>query len=751
MPFKVLIVGGSITGLSLAAMFERYGIDYTLIEKHADVAPEMGASIGLLAHGSRILDQLGCFEELLPWGCGVNDMVTTRPDGEVLVTHAHLGTYLDTMLGYRIFFVERRRVLRALWKSIKDKSKIHLSTKLSKIEHVDGGVKVEAKDGRVFTGSIVVGADGVHSGARSEMWRLAEADSIDVSRDRKAIQSTVSCIFGIAHGLTQVKLTETWKHARQDRHYLIIGAPNELTFWFVFFKNQKNVPWDQLRYTVEDKEQYVAVFGSDQVRTDLTFSDMYRASTCTGIVPVEEFVLERYYYKRILLLGDSIHRMHPVSGHGGNAAIEDAASLANRLKDVLEINPNPTFSQLQNIFEKLQKERLPRTKYLTYSASVLAELEMFKTCLKKLIMLYLYPLIPGENVIASLGESMIQCEPLKYLPLPMRSKKLVPFADETKVRTMDRPSTASYAWISLFFLIASLQFILPSDGLSFSLDQPVLFSAWQSYTHASYIAVNAFWAIESYRSAFSLTPILSPIPWILFAQICGWDLALPFYLTFWVTGSIFRGFYHPWPRAVLPAAAQALPIVVTIAAPAPMLVSDLLAEIPTLASFNTLTLVHLIIPVGVYLIDTLLTYRHGRRWEPFYQFGDWDMTYLNRFFCLTFLIAAFSHVGFILAHVAPLVQHGYGPLLLRSPEVVNFGVFTLLIAAFLQFTAWDLRRVNILHLNLGVSAFLIALVIVLIGPGAALIGTWWWREKAWEKARHRPSDERYEGIKIGVA
>ncbi|RDW79302.1 FAD-dependent oxidoreductase [Aspergillus mulundensis] len=738
MSFRVLIVGGSITGLSLAAMLERYGIDYILVEKHADVAPEIGASIGLLAHGSRILDQLGCLEELLPWGCGVQDFVTTGPDGKALVKHAHLGTYLNTMLGYTIFFVERQRVLRALWNGIKDKSKIHLSTALSKIEHLDGGVQIETQDGRVFTGSIVVGADGVHSGVRNEMWRLAEADGIDISGDRRA------------HGLTQVKLTETLKNARQDRHYLIIGAPNELTFWFLFFKNKKNLPWDRLRYTDEDKEQYVAEFGNDQVRPDLTFGEMYRSSTRTGIVPVEEFVLGRYHYKRVMLLGDSIHRMHPVSGHGGNAAIEDAASFANRLKDVLEGNPNPTFSQLEEIFEELQKERIPRMKHLTRSAAKLAGLEMFSTRLLKLIMLYLYPSVPVENILASLGESMTQGEPLKYLPLPMRSKKLVPFDDEIQLHTKNRSSTASYAWTCLFFLIASLRFALPSNGLPFS-DQPVLLSAWQSSTHASYIAVNAFWAIESYRSAFSLGPIVSPILWILFAQICGWELALPFYFASWVNGSYSRGFYHPWPRAILPAGAQALPLVVAVAAPAPTLISDFLAGIPQLAWFNSLTLVHLIIPVGGYLIDTFLTRRHGLRWEPFYQFGDWDMTYLTCFFSLTFLVAAYRHISFILAHVIPLVNHGHGLLLLRSPELVNFGVFSLLIAAFVQFTAWDLRRVNVLRTNLALAALVISVAIIVLGPGATLIGTWWWREKAWEKARRRRSDERYESVKGGVA
>jgi 2-polyprenyl-6-methoxyphenol hydroxylase-like FAD-dependent oxidoreductase len=62
--FKVVIAGGGVAGLTLAIMLERFGIDYVLLEAHAEIAPAIGASIGLLANGLRILDQLGCYEAI---------------------------------------------------------------------------------------------------------------------------------------------------------------------------------------------------------------------------------------------------------------------------------------------------------------------------------------------------------------------------------------------------------------------------------------------------------------------------------------------------------------------------------------------------------------------------------------------------------------------------------------------------------------------------------------------------------------
>lgn len=63
--FKVVIVGGSIAGLSLALMLERNGIDYVILEGYKSIAPQVGASIGILPNGARILDQLDCLEPVL--------------------------------------------------------------------------------------------------------------------------------------------------------------------------------------------------------------------------------------------------------------------------------------------------------------------------------------------------------------------------------------------------------------------------------------------------------------------------------------------------------------------------------------------------------------------------------------------------------------------------------------------------------------------------------------------------------------
>jgi len=63
-PFRVVIGGGGIAGLTLANALEKANIDYVLLESRNTVSPQVGASIGFLPNGGRIMDQLGCFDQL---------------------------------------------------------------------------------------------------------------------------------------------------------------------------------------------------------------------------------------------------------------------------------------------------------------------------------------------------------------------------------------------------------------------------------------------------------------------------------------------------------------------------------------------------------------------------------------------------------------------------------------------------------------------------------------------------------------
>jgi hypothetical protein len=81
---RIVIVGGSVAGLTLANILEQIGIDYILLEKYASIAPDLGASIATFPNGGRILDQIGCYDKiakLIEDGSSNKHMCMRSPDG----------------------------------------------------------------------------------------------------------------------------------------------------------------------------------------------------------------------------------------------------------------------------------------------------------------------------------------------------------------------------------------------------------------------------------------------------------------------------------------------------------------------------------------------------------------------------------------------------------------------------------------------------------------------------------------------
>ena len=125
-----------------------------------------------------------------------------------------------------------------------------------------------------------------------------------------AIKSTYSCMFGISKGVNKLTTTDGGRCCHQGRHYLLqTGADNKM-YWFAFVKSEKQFQRHEIpRYTAEDKERVVSELRGDRLMPNLTFADLYDNQLLATLVPLEEFVLSRWYHGRIVLMGDSVHKV----------------------------------------------------------------------------------------------------------------------------------------------------------------------------------------------------------------------------------------------------------------------------------------------------------------------------------------------------------------------------------------------------------------------------------------------------------
>ena len=89
-------------------------------------------------------------------------------------------------MGYKLSWMQRRELIQILYDHLQDKSKVHVFKELLIIEQLDRGVKAITKDGATFVGDILVGADGVHSRTRKEMWKIADSEDASYGTERMA-------------------------------------------------------------------------------------------------------------------------------------------------------------------------------------------------------------------------------------------------------------------------------------------------------------------------------------------------------------------------------------------------------------------------------------------------------------------------------------------------------------------------------------------------------------------------------------
>lgn len=84
MGFKVIIVGGGLSGLGLAHCLTKADIDFVVLERSDLLIPKGGASMALWPNNVRILDQLGLLKGAEKINCEIKYKQNVRKDGSVL-------------------------------------------------------------------------------------------------------------------------------------------------------------------------------------------------------------------------------------------------------------------------------------------------------------------------------------------------------------------------------------------------------------------------------------------------------------------------------------------------------------------------------------------------------------------------------------------------------------------------------------------------------------------------------------------
>ncbi|KAF5682012.1 hydroxylase [Fusarium denticulatum] len=437
-------------------MLQAIDIDFLVLEAYPTVAAQVGAGIGLLPHGNRILDQLGLYKKVMEIAPPIQAFNFRDTDGQILAQHREMDERIIERHGYPIF-LDRQMLLKMVYNNIKDKSKILTNKRVVRTELVSGGVQAGTSDGTSIPGDILV--------------------------------------------------EQTTCTVKNSSSYLVTGGPQGRVYWFRFQKLQEKVHGSAIpRYSEKDLQKALSESAGDNILPDLKFSTLIDNKVSAVMTPLVEYVYKQWHFDRIITLGDSAHKFHPVGGQGGNAAIESVALLTNDLVKALERSRlgRLTTVQVESMFADVQSRRKPSLALNHRYSHDRANTEAIDTPLKKLMAIHLLPLV-GEQVVtlgycSHPGGEMMDMLPMQHL--------IAASAGKYYTTSIDRSVPHDY-W---------------TDKASILSLEPLQVNTFGHFTQLIAIIM-----IEGYRGRNKLTPLGLPAFWLMLIQYAGIGVAMPLY------------------------------------------------------------------------------------------------------------------------------------------------------------------------------------------------------------------------------
>ncbi|KAI7763915.1 hypothetical protein LZL87_006297 [Fusarium oxysporum] len=766
-PFRVVIVGASVAGLSLANMLQANGIDFLVLEAYPTVAPQVGASIGLLPHGNRILDQLGLYEKVMEIAPPIQTFNFRDTNGQILARHPEMDEQLVERHGYPMVFLDRQMLLKVLYNNIKDKSQILTNKRVVRTELVNGGVHAVTSDGTIIAGDILVGADGVHSTVRSEMWRLAGRLSPGLfdPNEHEAPPCENSCIFGISNLCPGINPGDLHCVFRNSSSYLVTGGPQGRVYWFRFQKLLETVHGSAIpRYTEKDLQKSLYEAADDNILPNLKFATLIENKVSAVMTPLVEYVYKQWHFDRIITLGDSAHKFHPVGGQGGNAAVESVALLTNKLVKALKRSPSGrlTTVQVESMFADVQSRRKPRLELNHRYSHNRANTEALDTPLKKLMAIHLLPLVDEQVVTLGYCSQHPGGEMLDMLPV-QHHENLIPYKQELLCEPMSR---GNIQWVLMMnYMIFAVVAVsagkygptatdgFASDNSANNIigDRSALYEstlswksmAWMSsleplklYAFGHLIQPVVIIMIEGYRGRNKLTPLGLPVLWLMLIQYAGIGVAMPLYYLVYTLISDVESYWWPLTRFVpLRHARHIFSAYVMSEAIHFGLVSSkthLPQWMQAAKSFWPL-----LVPIFVGMFGSFGNHQTALNPNKILKV---ELKVLGRTYLAAGLFSTLCHWFAITQAVRNVDLNTIANFSRPTTFDESFhiqatqhdGLFIYLLASYVWAiqAIWDLNRVGRAKIIVFTAALWILLAFVSFGPGASVAGVWYIREHA---------------------
>jgi 2-polyprenyl-6-methoxyphenol hydroxylase-like FAD-dependent oxidoreductase len=332
---RVAVVGGGVGGLCAAAALGRAGFEVAVYEQ-AEELREVGAGLTIWPNAVRVLRRLGLADELIRRGSKLRRATLRTSSGRILAESRP--EKLEQLTGEPTVAVHRAD-LHDLLLSALPEGAVNLGAKFVSFEEDEGGVTIRFGDGREERADMAIGADGINSAVRRQLFPDAELRYSGYAAWR-----------GVVEAGEEVDEGSTSESLGRGSRFGIVPIGRGRVYWFATANIQAGAaqsPRDRKQFLLN---RFAGWRRPVEQLIDATPAESVLRGDIYDIEPMRS-----WRRGRVVLLGDAAHPTTPNMGQGACMAMESAFTLARRLSSA---------DDWETALSLYERERMPRTAWV---------------------------------------------------------------------------------------------------------------------------------------------------------------------------------------------------------------------------------------------------------------------------------------------------------------------------------------------------------------------------------------------------
>jgi 2-polyprenyl-6-methoxyphenol hydroxylase-like FAD-dependent oxidoreductase len=334
---KVLIAGAGIAGPATAIALRKAGIAAVLYEAYPEDATDAGAFVTIAANGQDALHAIGAHDPVLHASFPASRMRIFDPAGsqvaDVPLGRDHPGP--RTVTRSRLASVLRQEAaVRGV--------PVEYGKRLTSAAQTGSGVRVFFADGSHADGDVLVGADGIRSLVRTAIDPAAP--------DPRYTGLMIACGYADTHATTDPGCYDMIHGSRAFLGHTT--GPDGRAWWFARVPAPELTARDLTAPAAYWRDLLADAFAADSTPAAALIRSTSDPITVTSAYDIPS--LPTWHNDAITVIGDAAHAASPSTAQGASMALEDAAVLAQCLRDTSAIPKALT------LFEELRRDRVER-------------------------------------------------------------------------------------------------------------------------------------------------------------------------------------------------------------------------------------------------------------------------------------------------------------------------------------------------------------------------------------------------------